>query len=106
MIEQVDTELVELRSKYTKEDKSIKRLLEKRKLAVDTLNKRAINQLKKNGIFETIREAVLEKNKKILGICLGFQLMGISSTEDGYNNGLNLIPSEVSHFSFKELKDS
>ena len=66
---------------------------------------RAINKLKKNGIFETIREAILEKNKKILGICLGFQLMGISSTEDGFNKGLNLIPSEVSHFSFKELKN-
>ena len=65
---------------------------------------RAINKLKDNGIFETIREAVLEKNKKILGICLGFQLMGISSTEDGFNKGLNLIPSEVSHFSSEKIK--
>ena len=71
---------------------------------VGSFNK-AINRLKDTGTFETIREAVLEKNKKILGICLGFQLMGISSTEDGFNKGLNLIPSKVSHFSLKKTKN-
>ena len=31
----------------------------------------------------------------ILGICLGMQLLGRSSNEDGFTAGLNLIPGEV-----------
>ncbi len=62
---------------------------------------RAIKKLKLTNIFNFIKEAVLEKEKKILGICLGFQLLGISSEEDGSNNGLNIIPSKVKKFSFQ-----
>ena len=42
----IETELVELRSKYTDDDMSIKRLLEKRKLTIDLLKERSINFLK------------------------------------------------------------
>lgn len=33
--------------------------------------------------------------KPILGICLGMQLLGRSSNEDGYTAGLNLIPGDI-----------
>jgi glutamine amidotransferase len=59
----------------------------------------AMNSLKKNGIDEAIIEAVRSKESKILGICLGMQLLGISSTEDGDTKGLGLIPSKVEKIS-------
>ena len=38
----------------------------------------------------------IEKNNaKILGICLGMQLLGKSSTEDGFSDGLKLVNNEV-----------
>lgn len=33
--------------------------------------------------------------KKLLGICLGFQVLGLSSCEDGISDGLGLIPAHV-----------
>ena len=68
--------------------------------------KKGVINLKKLDIFKLIINEVSEKNKKILGICLGFQLLGISSTEDGFQEGLNLIPARVEKFeiSNKNLK--
>ena len=60
--------------------------------------KKGVLNLKKLGLFDLIKNQVLEKNKKILGICLGFQLLGISSSEDGFEEGLNLIPAKVERF--------
>ena len=37
----------------------------------------------------------LEKNKPILGICLGMQLLGRSSQENEYTTGLNIISEDV-----------
>ena len=34
----------------------------------------AYNRLEKSGFVESIKEAVLEKERKILGICVGMQL--------------------------------
>lgn len=51
-----------------------------------------------------LRKLVLQDKKPILGICLGMQLMGTSSTEDGYNKGLELIDAKVESFTRSDLK--
>jgi glutamine amidotransferase len=65
--------------------------------------RKAMTSLQRNGLNEAIVEAVHSKGTKILGICLGMQLLGTSSTEDGNTIGLGLIPTEVDKFSFKEV---
>jgi len=63
----------------------------------------AMQQLQKRELDEAIKEAVTVKNRKILGICLGFQLLGESSTEDGSRAGLGIIPTKVERFNPEEL---
>ena len=46
----------------------------------------------------------MKKKNKILGICLGFQLLGKKGYEDGESQGLGLIDSEVIKFSNNKLK--
>jgi glutamine amidotransferase len=65
--------------------------------------KKAMNSLKELGLDETLTKRVSEEKVKILGICLGMQLMGTSSTEDGMTIGLNLIPVEVDRFTPNEV---
>ncbi len=59
----------------------------------------AMMALKSKGLDQAIRDAVLMKGRNILGICLGMQLMGTSSSEDGATQGLGLIPAPVERFS-------
>ena len=59
----------------------------------------AANRLEKTGLADALREAVLVKKRKILGICLGLQLMAEYSEEDGGAFGLSFIPGAVSRFS-------
>jgi glutamine amidotransferase len=61
--------------------------------------------LRQNGIDQAITEAVQIKGKKILGICLGMQLMSLSSTEDGDTLGLGFIKSTVDKFNSKEINN-
>lgn len=63
----------------------------------------AMDSLRKSGIDQAIVEAVKCKGVKILGICLGMQLMGLSSTEDGLTAGLGLIPSSVDKFNISDV---
>lgn len=65
--------------------------------------RKAMSSLQKNGLNQAIVEAVQNKGTKILGICLGMQLLGESSTEDGNTIGLGLIPAEVDKFSVEEV---
>jgi glutamine amidotransferase len=46
---------------------------------------------------EAIRELVA-RGDRLLGICLGMQLLGASSSEDGETAGLGIIPNRVDHF--------
>lgn len=65
--------------------------------------RKAMTSLQKNGLDQAIVEAVNSKGAKILGICLGMQLLGESSTEDGDTIGLGLIPTKADKFTTKEV---
>ena len=60
-----------------------------------------IKNLELDNILEDI---VLNEKKPILGICLGMQLLSKSSNEDGLNDGLGFISSEVRKFDIENLK--
>lgn len=65
--------------------------------------RKAMESLVSKGIDEAIVDAVQNKGRKILGICLGMQLMGTESSEDGKSSGLGLIPQSVDRFLPQEL---
>lgn len=64
----------------------------------------AIKQIKDKNLDTILNKLVLEDKKPILGICLGMQLMGDGSDEDGINKGLGLITGQVSKFEPGVLK--
>jgi glutamine amidotransferase len=59
---------------------------------------KAMSNLKATNLDALIKEAVIKKQTPILGICLGMQLLGSSSTEDGFSYGLGLIDCPVERF--------
>ena len=59
---------------------------------------KAITKIRQKNIDKYLNEIVLENKKPLLGICLGMQLLGSSSTEDGYNEGLDYINGHVIKF--------
>ena len=65
--------------------------------------RKAMIALKRQGLDQAIIEAVQTKGSKILGICLGMQLMGSNSSEDGDSVGLGLIPGVVDKFTPQEI---
>jgi len=62
---------------------------------------KAINNLKSQGLFDALNEAVLIKKKPILGICLGMQLMAKHSQE-GDQEGFGWFDSEVVKFDIQD----
>lgn len=67
--------------------------------------RKAMSTLRKTGLDKAIIESVQKKGKKILGICLGLQLMGTQSSEDGETEGLGLISAPVDRFTVKEVSE-
>ena len=67
--------------------------------------KKAIKNLKKNGFFNALLQISRNKNQKILGICLGMQLLFESSTEEGSSKGLGILKGKVEKFSFSKVKN-
>jgi imidazole glycerol-phosphate synthase subunit HisH len=65
--------------------------------------RKAMITLRQSGLDQAILEAVQTKGGKILGICLGMQLMGSRGSEDGDMAGLGLIPNSVDLFSAQEI---
>jgi glutamine amidotransferase len=59
---------------------------------------KAMTNLLNNNMIEVIKAPVIKKKTPILGICLGMQLLGSSSTEDGFSYGLGLIDCPVERF--------
>lgn len=66
--------------------------------------RKAMQALKSLDMDQAILNNVQMDGHKILGICLGMQLMGNKSSEDGSTLGLNLIPSSVEEFTPEEVK--
>lgn len=56
-----------------------------------------MTNLIQSGLDSTIKEAVIDGGKFILGICLGMQLLGRSS-EEGKIKGLGIIPFDTVRF--------
>ena len=57
------------------------------------------------GLKDAIINAVKEKKARLLGICLGAQLLGLHS-EEGNKEGLGLVNMNVSHFDRNKLSNS
>jgi glutamine amidotransferase len=56
------------------------------------------------GFIDAIKESVINKQKTILGICLGMQLLAEFGEEDGSSAGLTLIPGTVAKFNFTDME--
>ena len=54
-----------------------------------------MNFLNNNGLSEAIHRRVCENGVPILGICLGMQLLGDTSTEYGDHDGLGLVEGQI-----------
>jgi imidazole glycerol-phosphate synthase subunit HisH len=65
---------------------------------------KAMLQIKEKNLDQYLTEIVIENKKPLLGICLGMQLLGNSSTEDGYNEGLGFIDGHCVKFESNTLK--
>jgi glutamine amidotransferase len=59
-----------------------------------------VSNLKQKGLFNTLNEAVIEKKKPILGICLGMQLM-TEYSEEGSCEGFGWFSAKTERFIFK-----
>ena len=59
---------------------------------------KAINQIASKKIDNFLSKVILEEKKPILGICLGMQLLGLSSSENGNNKGLSFVNGVVTKF--------
>ncbi len=57
----------------------------------------AMERLRAGGLDDAMR-AALRGGGTLLGICLGMQLLGASSTEDGATAGLEFVPNSVARF--------
>lgn len=64
----------------------------------------AMNNLRERGLFDVIREEVIDNKKIILGICLGVQLLAEKGYELKECEGLGLIPGEVIKFDVEKYK--
>ena len=64
---------------------------------------KAMKNLSKLNLIEELNEYALIKQKPVLGICLGMQLMA-SFSEEGECNGLNWFDAEVKKFKFHNQK--
>ena len=60
---------------------------------------KAMANLKELGLHDALNEAVLIKQKPVLGICLGMELMGMTS-EEGDPQGLQWLDAEAVRFKF------
>ncbi len=55
----------------------------------------AMQELKKNNIFENLEKKINSENIYVLGICLGMQILSTIGVENTKTNGLDLIKGEV-----------
>jgi glutamine amidotransferase len=65
--------------------------------------RRAMNTIRNKSIDKAIFDSLENPKSKLLGICLGMQLLGTSSTEDGLTAGLGLVQNEVVRLANSEI---
>ena len=63
----------------------------------------AMKLLRQNDLVNVLNEFVLNKKKRLLGICLGMQILLSKSYEMGVHKGLNFIEGEVVSFKKRSL---
>ena len=61
-----------------------------------------IRNLRNNGWIDGLEEEVRVRGKPFIGICLGMQLLGTTSTEYGIHSGLNWVPGSVERLSSED----
>jgi imidazole glycerol-phosphate synthase subunit HisH len=64
---------------------------------------KAMQLIKRNNLDSILDELVMQKKKPVLGICLGMQLLGRSSDENGFNEGLGFIDGSVDAFNSNNI---
>ena len=64
--------------------------------------KTAMQHLEKDRLVEVLRGEILENKKPFLGICLGMQVLGARSEEDGDHEGLNWLAGSVKRLTAQE----
>lgn len=66
---------------------------------------KGMENLKKIDLISVLKEQILMREKPILGICLGMQLMFRNSEEDGFAEGFGFINGEVKKFNFDSASE-
>jgi len=66
--------------------------------------RKAMIQIRENNLDKYLEEIAVENNKPLIGICLGMQLLGTSSTEDGFTTGLGFVNAHCIKFDNTNLK--
>lgn len=64
----------------------------------------AMFHIKEKKLDKYLEEIVIKDDKALLGICLGMQLLGNSSTEDGFNKGLGFVNAYCDKFDNTKIK--
>jgi len=65
--------------------------------------RQAMERLQESRLGEAITIGSRDNGRKILGICLGMQLLARSGTEDGVTAGLGIIQADVAPFTNSEV---
>ncbi len=65
--------------------------------------KKGMELLRQQQLEEAILHAVRRPGSKILGICLGMQLLGSAGSEEGETPGLGLVPQRVDKFVAEDI---
>ena len=65
---------------------------------------KAMKTIKEKKLDSYLHELVIKNKVPILGVCLGMQLMGLSSTEHGEHTGLGFVDGLVTKFNDTEVK--
>lgn len=64
---------------------------------------KAVSEIKNRGLWDLLMDQVLNRNKKILGICLGMQLMAKHS-EEGETDGFGWFDANVIRFKVSDTR--
>ncbi|MGL2988129.1 imidazole glycerol phosphate synthase subunit HisH [Flavobacterium sp. RSSA_27] len=66
--------------------------------------RKAMIQIRENNLDKYLQEIAVKDKKPLIGICLGMQLLGTSSTEDGFTKGLGFVKAHCLKFDNSNLK--